>query len=364
MTDRNNLSSPLPDEARALLAIKGPSHHAQPRQLLSRLLLTYDMPDVPNWFPSELARLYRATVFLAAGSHFLDDAILNGSPRFFMSAVSAAAGLREGVLLATESASPGRLPALQLEYGWAAFRAGRPVLLGGRQFCTPLEAALWQVKETLSAFAGAINSDVLWDIVVESMTRWDVDFVRLAVQAMKAAADGHTGRRELDGVRKTYLMMAPHRPQHPSYLASEARADMAKLALSQPPAQARQPKLIGHDSPPAGDADKSLGRGRLRSHLQGIADLFDEWTKGGAPAEDVSVDEIDLVILRTLLRRKPRRLSYDMISDFSNDGVSRRTVAERIPWLVSAGLAHQPKGERGGTTITAKGEVLLGSLGS
>jgi hypothetical protein len=78
--------------------------------------------------------------------------------------------------------------------------------------------------------------------------------------------------------------------------------------------------------------------------------------------EDPAFDLEDLNILRALLKSKPQLLTQDVIE--AEAEVSRRTISGRIQYLLSAGLVHQPRGEKSGTTITKAGEALLRQIGS
>jgi hypothetical protein len=79
-------------------------------------------------------------------------------------------------------------------------------------------------------------------------------------------------------------------------------------------------------------------------------------------AEAPSVDETDLGILRALLNRAPLLLTQQLIEANSKPRVSQRTIADRMPYLISAGLAAYPRGKKGGATITPAGRAMLDRL--
>jgi hypothetical protein len=86
--------------------------------------------------------------------------------------------------------------------------------------------------------------------------------------------------------------------------------------------------------------------------------------RDGKPAEPPgsipAVDEEDVRILRALEKRAPVLLTQDEIEAESR--VSRRTISNRIPRLLSEGLVVQPKGTKSGTTISHSGRQLLNRI--
>jgi hypothetical protein len=78
---------------------------------------------------------------------------------------------------------------------------------------------------------------------------------------------------------------------------------------------------------------------------------------------DPSLDDEDVSILQALEKRDPLRLTQDQIAAKTSPRISRRTIANRMPRLVTAGLAALPHGKKQGYTITQQGRDLLAKLG-
>jgi hypothetical protein len=89
-------------------------------------------------------------------------------------------------------------------------------------------------------------------------------------------------------------------------------------------------------------------------------------SSGGAVSAPVtphpSLNEIDLSILRALVKRKGRLLTQVQIEPATQPRVTRRTISKRLQPLIIEGLIVQPAGKRGGYAITCKGRDLVEQL--
>jgi predicted transcriptional regulator len=98
-------------------------------------------------------------------------------------------------------------------------------------------------------------------------------------------------------------------------------------------------------------------------HYEAVIQRYGLETTDSSEEPAPSLDDEDLSILRALERRAPLRLTQDQIEIATSPRISRRTIAKRMPRLVSAGLAALPHGNKQGYTITQQGRDLLKKLG-
>jgi hypothetical protein len=78
-------------------------------------------------------------------------------------------------------------------------------------------------------------------------------------------------------------------------------------------------------------------------------------------AANAAVDDIDITILREGLAKHEGVLkTLDTLQDRTR--ISRKTISKRMPALLNAGYAVQPRGPKGGTTIGVAGKALLQQL--
>lgn len=102
--------------------------------------------------------------------------------------------------------------------------------------------------------------------------------------------------------------------------------------------------------------------------LPRLEEIADQVNEQELPAvTPISLDEIDVAIL-TVLATVNLRLSHQQIEGHTRrlqrsvPGVTyvcRRTIGDRIPFLIQTGLAVQPKGKKSGVTITPLGRSHL-----
>jgi predicted transcriptional regulator len=109
------------------------------------------------------------------------------------------------------------------------------------------------------------------------------------------------------------------------------------------------------------DAYQKIAQGACQDFLGLLGvDLTATQTPDPGAVEFPPVDDEDISILRHLEKESPRLCDqYDLEV---NVGLARKTIGKRLEYLIDNGLVEQPKGERGGAAITAKGRALLQSL--
>jgi hypothetical protein len=74
---------------------------------------------------------------------------------------------------------------------------------------------------------------------------------------------------------------------------------------------------------------------------------------------DHTLDDEDLAILCTMAAQEGAKLTQQLIADFSNNNVSRKTISKRLPSLMGVGYIVRPKGRNSGMAITDAGIARL-----
>jgi hypothetical protein len=179
-------------------------------QVRERLGLCDHPPDLP-W---QLARLYRATIYLAAGADYLDD-LMRTEGRSVRATVDAAPKLARGIELAERELT-------DLSWAWTSLRNGRPVAWMGKLWPNPLEAALVGAKSVLTAHAYVLTPGGL--PCPPDLRSWRQNW-------------SHLWRRSLDlagrfpGVYPAIAAYVGTPTEGPEALVTEAQQDLARVWL-------------------------------------------------------------------------------------------------------------------------------------
>jgi hypothetical protein len=178
---------------------------------------------------------------------------------------------------------------------------------------------------------------------------------------------GRGARRKKHATLPAAPVVAETGTTSPPTLASAVASGTAiEVAATKPwpadPATSPYPadptKVVRYFDYVAGELIESSSREKLEGVRVG-AQLKSDQLATQLAAVATSLDEEDIIILRTLAKYTNRRLKQELIESLSDWNVSLRTIKTRVPILEAEGLVTRPRNLKQGYVITAMGCEIL-----
>jgi hypothetical protein len=212
----------------------------------------FDIPEAPPWLALHVQRALCNTAFLAAGASYLADTVSHGGP---LSAVSDALTLQDGV------ARVERSTLATFNWIWAAWRRHAclpPVLSGGIEYATPLDAAAARCKAVLAALASAMappSADI---------GGWQEDLLRLHRYS-------HYPWDTVRAVFNFYLDGGALQP-HPRTIITQAQLDLTATSVKEVADRAGASPPLALPGPVSSDGSDGADLAALLPAAQSVAE--------------------------------------------------------------------------------------------